>query len=788
NDPPSVGDPQLHVFRDGFELALSPYGMVRTNAKLVNYRTGVIYTYYLTDLLCGHAYAYEITVHDARGLANNTTRVPGPQVVCANEPPVLSSWTVSPVVDQAGASFTYRVAYADLENESPLEIRVFVQRGGLDVGNWSLTLVGWLGAPLDFVVGAWFASQSIVLAQPGFNYSYRFRAVDGNASVDSEPIFGPYVLVPPPHVVTVSGIDLVTSLEVDPGALLVPFLQLYFTTSSPEVNVTGLTVNRVGSAFDAEVAAIRLYQDADPIGTLSPNDTLLGARPPLGGVATFQNLGLRVRPGPTGSVSLLLLVDVSGTVRADDTIGLEVRDSSFVTVGPGDVVQSFPPFRSTRVFINVPPNALDLTVNGFASGTAAIQHILGGTAPRFEWRFSDPNAGDVVQIGYNVSVFTVTPNNLVWWHNDSGSAAASYRYDGGPLSRGSSYLVQVSVYDGRLWSVALAVLFRVNTPPPAPTLFAPPDGATGVPTSTTLFWNPVADAEADPIMYWFWLSSDVGFFNSTSGSTPSPGYNVTNLAHGTTYYWKVIASDRWEVTGNATVWQFTTASLVIPVRGEIKGRVINGTAPLAGATVGLFMNGTQILASFTGTDGTFDFLDLDLVVFTVRVGAEGFKSRTLAASPTRSSPVFELGDIPLERISAGPGPGGNPSSGLPPWVFLLIAILFASTIATSLVAVLLGVRRQRREGVRGQTREKEKDKPPPASAAKAEPRVAKPAPPKVATPATPKAQPSFTPPAAKAATAAPPEGDSSPMFACPECGRQVAADAASCVCGVVFES
>lgn len=694
NDPPAVSWPRVHIFQDGFEIAGSPYLMSPVDLRDMNYLDGRLYAFTRTDLVCGANYSYRMTVRDARGIDNETPIRPGPTVWCPDQPPALWGETVAPFVAAAPASFTYQVAYADPEGLPPRSMEVLVQRGGVDLTPPVLSFAGWVGAVDDYVQGAVYAG-ALPLSVPALNYTFRFRASDDNFTVESPWLSGPYVLAPPPTTLTVAAADR-APLMANEGTRLVPMLQLYLLTSSPSVNVTGIRVDRIGTALDAEVESILLYRDADDSGSVTPVDALLGVRAPLLGTATFP-VSLRVLSG--APISLLFLVNLTRPGTADATVGLEVRDSSYITVGLGSNVQPFPAYPSTRLLVNVPPQPSDLRVDGFADGSAGIRHIL-SDQPALSWRYTDPNAMDVVQGAYNVSVWSVSPSSLLWARNASG-AASSAVYGGPALEDGKSYVLRVSLYDGRLWSAPLAVLFRTNTPPPPPSPFAPVDLATGLDLTITLVWQPVSDVDGDAITYWYWVSDEPGFATAIQGATDTPGVTLT-LQEGTTYFWKVGASDGYEFGGNVTVWRFTTKSTVPVVRGEVAGRVLNGTRPVEGAFVELLANGTVYAATITGANGTFRFLDLDLRRLDVRVSAFGFHSRTLPAEPRQEAPVVDLGDVALTPIT-DPGNGNNGNNGnpggyvetVPGWVPLLITIMFAA-LAASLFALAMALRRRRR--------------------------------------------------------------------------------------------
>jgi len=102
----------------------------------------------------------------------------------------------------------------------------------------------------------------------------------------------------------------------------------------------------------------------------------------------------------------------------------------------------------------------------------------------------------------------------------------------------------------------------VDTVPDAPTLSSPANGATGQPTSPTLDWNDVSswgiNCAGNTNTYEVFLDTNPS--PTTSQGTVGSGttsMSVSGLAPGTTYYWKVRASNGAE-TADSPVWSFTT--------------------------------------------------------------------------------------------------------------------------------------------------------------------------------------------------------------------------------------
>jgi len=686
NNPPAIGQPLLHVLRGGVEIAGGPFLMTAEDPSDHDFRDGYVFVRGLMGLQCGGSFSYHFSVRDSRGLTNSTQDRNGPVVYCPDQPPGLLGGTVSPVQGIAGDTFTYRVVYQDAEGVAPKSIEVSLFMGDVGLTSIALANMGWIEDPDNYSAGAIFGA-SVILTAPGLNYSYQFNASDNNNTVLSVIFFGPYVLAKPPDLLSVAGVDL-APIMVDEGAQLVPFLQLFLFTSDPDINVTGIRVDRIGTTSDTDVDRILMYNDLDYSGTVTGPDQLLGASAPTSGTLTFP-LSLQVTQ--SASTSLILLVDFARPGTADATVGLEVKDSSYVSVESGDYVQSFATIRSTRALINVPPEALDLAVDGYTGGTEGISHIRSDT-PTFDWQFQDANSGDLAQIAFNVSVSRVSPSTLLWFQNATGTTT-SVAYSGPTFTRGSAFLMSVSVFDGRVWSASAGAFFRTNTPPQVPPPFSPSNGTTDIDPNVTLMWQPVTDAEGDPVTYHYWISEDEGFGTSINGTSADTSVTV-DLAEGTTYFWKLGVTDGWEYAGNATVWHFSMSGVAPPpTRGEVRGRVMDATTPLSGALVELLANGLVVRANVTGTDGVFRFLNLDFSLYTVRASAYGFETLTLAAEPRLNQSVVDLGDFTLTRITSG----DNGTYAIPAWL-LILTVCLAVALGAFLSVLMPWLLRRRGKG------------------------------------------------------------------------------------------
>ena len=795
DDPPSIGHPRVRIYRDGSEIPASPLAMTEADPGDTTYWDGKVYVVTVVFPQCLGNYTYGFVARDVHGaFAPGTWTGTGPVVTCPNFAPTLSNPGVLPSSAPLGTSFTYQVAYADPEDVAPALAEVHVRLDGSTVTLEPLLFAGWLGAPGDYTAGAWLAG-SVVLVEESSNYTFQFRASDGNTAVTTDEFLGPQVAPPPPHELRTVFWDMALPLlEVDEGARNVPFLRILLYTLDPDVNVSEIRLDRTGSLPNIDVASVTLYEDVDLTDTLTPADRRLGERPPLGG---FVNFTVNLHLSPSALFQLLVFANLTRPATADATLGFEVTGPSAFTVDAGDMVASFSPFPSTRVMVNVAPRAQNVRMDGHAPGSPSASHILTAT-PQLSWTFQDDNGGDLVQDAYNVSVFSLSPPGLVWSRSEF-AATNSVLYGGAPLAPGGSYVVQVQVYDGRLWSEPAAATFRRNTPPAPPALASPADLAVGVDPNTTLAWSSVSDADGDSVTYTWWVSDSPAFTPAASGVVSGTSAAMS-LALDTQYYWKVGASDGWEFAGNATIWRFTTAAEPVPVRGGIRGRVVNGTAPLSDSLVELLVASTVVAASLTPENGTFAFQDLALQTYTVRVSAFGFRTRTLNATPTLSMPVIDLGDIALTPVGGGGGGGEEPPPPTVAWLPIAIPAVLA---AAALIAFLLMFRRRRSRRGAAETVEAI---PEPAVEARSEPvrfqaDLAAPSllPGGESEAELPRA--AYIPPSESAAVAAASEppvaparaqeaipSDGALAFECPLCGRRVAADTRFCLCGAEFEA
>jgi hypothetical protein len=97
--------------------------------------------------------------------------------------------------------------------------------------------------------------------------------------------------------------------------------------------------------------------------------------------------------------------------------------------------------------------------------------------------------------------------------------------------------------------------------PASPSLASPSNGATGISTSPTLSWSPSAGATS----YRLQVSIDSNFSALALNQSAITGssYAVSGLGNGTTYYWRIDATNSGGTSEWSSTWSFTTV-LAIP--------------------------------------------------------------------------------------------------------------------------------------------------------------------------------------------------------------------------------
>ncbi len=164
----------------------------------------------------------------------------------------------------------------------------------------------------------------------------------------------------------------------------------------------------------------------------------------------------------------------------------------------------------------------------------------------------------------------------------------------GPLSTGTTYYWRVRATNGAGNSAYTAAWsFTTLGAPAVPVHVSPANGATGLAAaSVTLDWNDITVATGYDWQY----STDPAFLTGVvSGSVVSSTVTIGPLANGTTYYWRVRATNGAGNSAYTTAWSFTTLGApAVPVHVS----PANGATGLAAASVTLDWNDITVATGY----------------------------------------------------------------------------------------------------------------------------------------------------------------------------------------------
>lgn len=199
--------------------------------------------------------------------------------------------------------------------------------------------------------------------------------------------------------VTVSGVDLAPPTA-QPGAKEVPLLRLTFQTAGGATRLRGLLLERLGQGQDADVTALRLFQDTNGNGLFEPGvDGQIGTDVPFQeGRARFAGLDVLLQEGQP--VTLFVAVEISLGATLGNRVGVALTAPDAVELsGAAQVAPVNFPLRSGTVgiyaltrlrlpagksMVSVPTEPADPTPLG----------VFGQNAPLARW---DPRQGIYVR-------------------------------------------------------------------------------------------------------------------------------------------------------------------------------------------------------------------------------------------------------------------------------------------------------------------------------------------------------------------------------------------------------
>lgn len=170
------------------------------------------------------------------------------------------------------------------------------------------------------------------------------------------------------------------------------------------------------------------------------------------------------------------------------------------------------------------------------------------------WLTANPN-GDQLSFDVYIGLGSIPSSPI-----GSGLPTPACSVDG-PFDPHAEYRWRVSVNnmsqgyrsEGPEWSFTTA-----NTPPPAPTLSAPAQGAADVALSTWFYWDYSHDPDGDAVAYDLLIDTANPPATVAATGVTSNGYEESGLAADTLYYWRVVARDGYGGSAESAVRSFRT--------------------------------------------------------------------------------------------------------------------------------------------------------------------------------------------------------------------------------------
>ena len=212
NYAPENSYPKVHILKDGFEIADSPFTMNEVDSGDTTYTNGKLYTHTKTGLALGENYSYYFEAYDAHNQmaakGDPTSERDGPLVAV---PPLLS-WTgeanyesdgLDPEMGDTTTEFVYRVQYVDGSNYAPENgyPKVHILKNGSEIAGSPFSMSEVDSGDTTYTNGKLYTYTKTGLAL-GEDYSYYFEAYDAHnqMAAEGDPTSereGPWVAFPP---------------------------------------------------------------------------------------------------------------------------------------------------------------------------------------------------------------------------------------------------------------------------------------------------------------------------------------------------------------------------------------------------------------------------------------------------------------------------------------------------------------------------------------------------------------------------------------------------------------
>jgi len=282
-----------------------------------------------------------------------------------------------------------------------------------------------------------------------------------------------------------------------------------------------------GSVVDISAPGVNITSDWNTSNTAT--NTISGTSMSAPHVTGAAVLYLEANPTATPA-------QVQAALKANGTSGvITALPSGTVNLLLYSVVAGGPP----------PPPPTAPTLSSPANGATGVS-----TSPTLTWNASSGATSYTVQastssafttFAYNVSGITGTSTNV------TGLAGSTVYY----------WRVNATNTGGTsAWSTSWSFTTGAGSPPAAPTLRSPSNGATGVSRTPTLSWN--ASTGASSYRVQVSTSSSFGTLVYDQSGITSTSTTVSGLGSRVTYYWRVDASNASGTGAWSTTWHFRT--------------------------------------------------------------------------------------------------------------------------------------------------------------------------------------------------------------------------------------
>jgi hypothetical protein len=263
-------------------------------------------------------------------------------------------------------------------------------------------------------------------------------------------------------------------------------------------------------------------------------------------VTGATNYRIVVATGPTTVLDVSNITTTSYTVNSAVLVGNTTYYWYIIASGSGGTGQSSSFYFTTAPAVPSPPNLsypannttnmpLTFTFDWNDVTGAAWYQLQVSTSPTFSSYVLNLNG--LTNSGYTVLTGVLSTNTTYYWRVNASNS--------GGTSEWSS-----------VWNFT-----TLPTPPSAPTLSYPANGATNVPVSVTLKWRKIS-VSGNITNYTVQVSQNESFTQIVVNEYPTDTLFTIptgTLSGSATYYWRVSATNAGGTGDYSSIWHFTTA-------------------------------------------------------------------------------------------------------------------------------------------------------------------------------------------------------------------------------------